>query len=154
MTADIRTTMWKAMADSPNVMVNLTAKYQHAEPMRAQLDEDADSEFWFYTTKTNRIAEGGEAMVQFASKGHDVFACIRGVLVKEDRQEIIDKYWSNAVEAWYEKGKEDPSLQMMRLELKDAEIWQADPGFKGIFKMLRGKNVEPEEMGEHEKVNL
>jgi len=93
-------------------------------------------------------------MVHFASKGHDVFACIRGMLTVESRKEIIDKYWSNPVEAWFEKGKEDPSLLMLRFELEDAEVWDADPSLKGMFKMLTGKTVKPNEMGEHEKVDL
>ncbi|HBF70354.1 MAG TPA: general stress protein, partial [Alteromonas australica] len=70
MTTDMKKEMWEAMASSPNVMVSLVGKYQHAEPMRAQLDKHANGEFWFYTRKDNRIAEGGEAMVHFSSKGH------------------------------------------------------------------------------------
>lgn len=151
---DIKTKMWKAMSQSPKVMVSLVNKDMHAEPMYAQLDSDAHGRFWFYTTKDNRIAQGGKAMIHFASKGHDVFACIRGTLVTESRSEIIDKYWSNPVEAWYEEGKDDPSLLMLRFELDDAEIWDADPSIKGVFKMLTGKNVQPEEMGDHKKVDL
>ncbi|WP_018983849.1 pyridoxamine 5'-phosphate oxidase family protein [Salinimonas chungwhensis] len=154
MSTDIRTKMWKAMADSPNVMLSLTGTDEPSEPMRAQLDKDADHEFWFYTTTSNRVAAGGKAMVHFSSKSHDVFACIRGTLVEETREEIIDKYWSNPVEAWYEKGKDDPSLKMMRFELDDAEIWEADPSLKGMYKMMSGKDIKPDEMGEHEKVNL
>ncbi|AUC87896.1 MAG: general stress protein [Alteromonas sp.] len=154
MSDDIKTKMWKAMSQSPKVMVSLVNKDMHAEPMYAQLDSDADGRFWFYTTKDNRIAQGGKAMIHFASKGHDVFACIRGTLVTESRSEIIDKYWSNPVEAWYEEGKDDPSLLMLRFELDDAEIWDADPSIKGVFKMLTGKNVQPEEMGDHIKVDL
>lgn len=151
---DIRTRMWKALSDSPNVMLSLDASREHAEPMHAILDEDADGEFWFYTTKTNRAAAGGPAMAQFSSKGHDVFACIRGTLVDETRKEIIDKYWSKPVSAWFEGGKDDPKLKMMRFDLQDAEIWLADPGFKGVFKLLTGKKVDPSEMGEHETVSL
>lgn len=154
MSDDIKTKMWKAMSQSPKVMVSLVNKDMHAEPMYAQLDSDADGRFWFYTTKDNRIAQGGKAMIHFASKGHDVFACIRGTLVTESRSEIIDKYWSNPVEAWYEEGKDDPSLLMLRFELDDAEIWDADPSIKGVFKMLTGKSVQPEEMGDHKKVDL
>ena len=154
MSEDIRTRMWKAIADSPNVMLSLDSNREHAEPMHAVLDKEANSEFWFYTTKSNRVAKGGKAMVQFSSKGHDVFACIRGELHEENRQEIIDKYWSKPVESWFEGGKSDPSLQMMRFALKDAEIWTADPGFKGVFKLLTGKQVDPQEMGEHVKVTL
>ncbi len=145
MSNDIKKTMWKAMSDSPKVMVSLVGEDMHAEPMYAQLDKDADSEFWFYTSRENRIAKGGKAMVHFASKGHDVFACIRGNLTVESRKEVIDKYWSNPVEAW---------LLMLRFELIDAEVWDADPSLKGMFKMLTGKTVKPEEMGEHEKVEL
>lgn len=154
MSHDIKTAMWEAMSSSPNVMVSLTGKNTHSEPMRAQLDKHANSEFWFYTTKDNRIAEGGEAMVQFASKGHDVFACIRGTLVQETRQDIIEKYWSNGVEAWYEKGKDDPNLLMLRFNLADAEIWEADPSLKGMFKLMTGKTISPDEMGDHDKVTL
>lgn len=154
MSSDIKKTMWKAMSDSPKVMVSLIGEDMHAEPMYAQLDKEADGEFWFYTSRDNRIAKGGKAMVHFASKGHDVFACIRGTLTVESRKEIIDKYWSNPVEAWFEQGKDDPSLLMLRFELTDAEVWDADPSFKGMFKMLTGKTVKPEEMGAHEKVDL
>lgn len=154
MSDDIKTKMWKAMSQSPKVMVSLVNKDMHAEPMYAQLDSDAHGRFWFYTMKDNRIAQGGKAMIHFASKGHDVFACIRGTLVTESRSEIIDRYWSNPVEAWYEEGKDDPSLLMLRFELDDAEIWDAEPSIKGVFKMLTGKNVQPEEMGDHKKVDL
>ena len=62
MSHDIREKMWKAMADSPIVMLGLTDSNEHREPMHAQLDKDANSAFWFYTTKTNRNAAGGKAM--------------------------------------------------------------------------------------------
>jgi len=154
MSEDIRKKMWKAMADSPNVMVSLTGNDEHAEPMHAVLDKEADSEFWFYTKKGNRIAPGGKAMVHFSSKGHDIFACISGELIKEERQAIIDKYWSKQVAAWYENGKDDPELLMLRLDLQDAEIWHADPGIKGMYKLMTGKNIDPEEMGDHANVKL
>ncbi len=154
MSTDIRTKMWKAMAESPNVMVNLVNSNDHSEPMHAQLDKDADHEFWFYTKKSNRIAPGGPAMVHFCGRNHEVFACIKGRLVEETRQEIIDKYWSKHVEAWYDQGKDDPALKMMRFELENAEIWNADPGLKGVFKMMTGKRMNEDEMGEHDKVNL
>ncbi len=154
MSDDIRNQMWHAMASHPNVMVSLSGNDDHAIPMRAQLDDDADSEFWFYTSSGNRLAKGGPATVQFVSENHDVFACIRGTLEEETREDIIDKYWSKPVSAWYEHGREDPELLMLRFRLKDAEIWEADPGIKGVYKLLTGKKVDPDEMGEHDNVSL
>lgn len=147
--SDIKTKMWKELSDSPFLMIGLSTSGEHREPMTAQLDKDAQGEFWIYTTKTNRIASGGPAMAQFAAKGHDLFACIKGTLVVENDPAVIDRYWSNAVESWYEHGRNDPTLQMMRFELDDAEIWTAEAGIGGAFKLMTGKKVDPEEMGEH-----
>lgn len=154
MSDDIKKQMWQAMSSHPNVMVSLTGNEDHAIPMRAQLDKDADSEFWFYTRKGSRLEAGGPATVQFVSSSHDLFACIRGTLEQETRDDIIDKYWTNPVSAWYEEGRDDPNLLMMRFSLKDAEIWEADPSIKGVYKLLTGKKVDPDEMGDHDNVSL
>jgi general stress protein 26 len=146
--------MWEAMADSPYVMISLDGSDDHSEPMRAQLDKDADGHFWFYTTKTNRIAAGGTAMAQFVGVDHKLFACIAGTLVEETNQQIIDKYWSKPVEAWYEDGKTDDSLKMMRFELSNAEVWLADPSVVGMVKLASGTTLKPDEMGEHEVVEF
>ena len=151
---DIRKTMWEAMADSPYLMVGLVADGEHSQPMTAQLDEDAHGKFWFYTNKQNRLAGGGRAMAQFASKGHDVFACISGTLVEETDPAVIDLYWSNQAAAWYEQGREDPNLLMLRFELDDAEIWEADLSVKGLFRLMTGHRIREEDAGEHAEVQL
>ena len=91
---------------------------------------------------------------QFSSKGHNVFACIRGHLIEETRQDVLDAHWSRQAESWFEKGKDDPELIMLRFELDDAEIWHVSPDLSGLLKLAVGKNVEPEEMGERETVRF
>jgi general stress protein 26 len=105
MSDDIKKQFWKALADSPYVMVGKTGGGEHHIPMNAQLDKDADSAFWFFTSTDNRLANGGPAMAQFASKGHDLFACISGTLVRESDRAVLDKLWSNGVAAWYDGGR-------------------------------------------------
>lgn len=152
--ADVRKRMWKKMADSPFVMVGLVGSDAHSEPMTAQLDKHADSEFWFYTGKSNRVARGGKAMVQFVSKDHKIFACIKGTLTEETDPAVIDRYWSNEVEAWFDGGRNDPELMMLRFDLDDAEIWEGDESFTGYFKMLTGKTIDPDEAGRHVRVDV
>lgn len=146
--------MWEAMADSPFLMLHLQSTRDHAEPMTVQLDENADGAVWFYTTKDNRVADGGRAMAQFVSKDHKLFGCIAGTLTEETDPAVIDKHWSRHVEAWYEGGRKDPNLLMMRFELGDAEIWTHDPTLKGRFKLMTGQEVSPEEVGDYEKTSL
>ena len=154
MTEDIRQTMWKAMAESPFLMVKLDAGQDHAEPLIAQLDPDAHGVFWFYTSRDNRVAPGGPAMAQFVARDHRLFCCIKGTLAEESDPAVIDRYWSGTVEAWYEQGRDDPNLLMMRFDLDDAEIWKPDNSLKGLFRLMSGKADAPREMGVHETVSL
>lgn len=152
--ADIRDRLWSELAQSPFLMVGLMSGGGHSLPMTAQLDPDANHCFWFYTVKDNRLASGGAAMAQFSAKGHDLFACIDGRLSPETDPAVIDRYWSNQVEAWYPGGRNDPNLLMLRFDLGSAEIWLADLSFKGMFKMMFGGDVRAEMKGKHAEVAL
>lgn len=152
--AEIRQDMWKAMAASPFVMLGTQTDDQHFEPMYAVLDEDADGEFWFYTKVDNRAAGGGDATVQFVSKGHDLYASLRGTLTPELDPAVIDRYWNKQVEAWYDGGREDPSLLMLRFNLRDAEIWETDHSLTGRLKMLTGHRIYDQEAGSHAVTSL
>ena len=150
----IKQDMWEKMADSPFVMIGLEGDGQHSEPMTAQLDPDANGKFWFYTMTDNRIAPGGNAMAQFVSKGHTLYACLAGTLVEETSEAVKDKYWNKQVEAWFDGGRQDPKLKMMRFELDSAEIWESDTSISGKFKMLTGQTIKPQEAGSHAEVAL
>ena len=150
----IKKHFWKELADSPFVMIGLTGDGEHSIPMNAQLDKDANSAIWFFTSTDNRLARGGDTMMQFVSKGHDIYACVEGTLVEETDKARLDKMWDNSVEAWYEHGKSDPKLLMLRFDLGGAEIWEPDMGITGLFKMLTGNTIDKDNAGEHAKVSL
>ena len=154
MSEDIKQQFWKALADSPYLMVGATGEREHHIPMNAQLDKDANSAFWFFTATDNRLAAGGPAMAQFAAKDHDLFACISGTLRPETDRAVLDRLWNNGIEAWYEGGKNDPKLVLLRFDLDNAEIWTADPGIKGMFKLATGMTMKEGELGEHATVTL
>ena len=154
MSDDIKQQFWKALADSPYVMLGATGEREHHIPMNAQLDKDANSAFWFFTATDNRVAAGGPAMAQFAAKGHELFACISGTLVRENNRAVLDKLWNNSIAAWYPGGKDDPKLVLLRFDLDDAEIWTADPGVKGMFKLATGMTMKDGDLGKHTEVAL
>lgn len=151
---EVRERMWEKMAKSPFLMVKLMGSEDHAQPMTAQLDEEVEGKFWFYTQKDNRLAPGGPAMAQYVSKDHKIFACIHGNLVEETDPAVIDRYWSNMVQAWFPQGQNDPNLKMLRFELDDAEIWEGDESALGFFKMLVGAKIEGGEVGRHVETAL
>ena len=144
--------LWKRMARSPFVMVSLEGG-GHSEPLTAQLDDDQVDTLFFFVAKDNRLARGGAAMVQFVSKGHDYFACFAGEIGPIDDPALIDKLWSKPVEAWFPGGKDDPNLALLRFEIRDAELWEADMSLTGKAKLLLGNRIDPREAGSHARTD-
>lgn len=149
MDKDIRETFWKAFQTSPFIMMKLDGAPGHAEPMTAQLDKEAHHAVWFFARRDNRIGDGGKAMGQVATKGHDVFACISGTLVEETDAAVREAHWNNAVEAWFPDGKTDASVVMLRFDIEDGEVWTSDLGLTGAFKLATGKPIHAHDAGEH-----
>lgn len=145
---------FKSLKSSPFVMIGLDDTPDHSQPMTAQIDGDDRDTLWFFTGRDNRLAIGGPAMAQYVSKGHDLFACVSGTLTPDNDPVVIDRLWSNQVEAWFPGGKDDPNLLLLRFSLDNAEIWEADVSLSGMVKMMFGGTIRPSEAGSHAEVSL
>lgn len=141
------------LKSSPFVMLGLSGDGQHSEPMTAQIDADQPNTLFFFAGRDNRAAAGGKAMAQFVSKGHDFFACLAGQITADNDRAQIDKLWSKPVEAWFPGGKDDPNLTLLRFDIDDAELWEADMSLGGKVKMLFGGTIKPSEEGSHAVVD-
>jgi general stress protein 26 len=151
---ELKEKFWNAMTQSSFVMLQLDSDQDSAAPMTAQLDEEAHSAIWFFTGRNNRFAAMGPATVTYQSKGHDVFCRFSGVLSEETSREVLDKQWSNFVEAWFPGGKDDPNLLMMRLDLGEAAIWSGELGVINTARMALGMNVTDKIKGSYADVRL
>ena len=150
---DPKQAFWKALSLSPFLMVKLNASSDHSIPMTSVLDDDLGpvhgGAIWFFTTRDNRLAAGGPAMAQFISRGHDLFACVAGTLVEETDSRVINQLWSSVVEGWYDQGRADPSLLVLRMELADMEVWVPNMGIHGMLKLMASGKVDPGQAGQH-----
>ena len=139
--------LWKTLDHDRTVMLGLTDIDEcESQPMTAQIDHDGAREaLYFFTAKgTDLVKAMGSrhrALVHFASKGHDLFAALHGELSLDDDQATIDRLWNRFVAAWFEGGKTDPALQLLRFEPERAHIWLNDHSLFAGVKMLLG--VDP-----------
>ena len=101
----------------------------HVRPMTAQLDGEHGPIGIFAgndNVTVGSLGEGSRAIVTFTSKGHDLFASLRGNLSADNNRAVIDRIWNSAVAAYYQHGKEDPNLGLLRLNAETAGIWEND----------------------------
>ena len=141
---ELKDKFWVALADSPYLFLQRTGSSDTAVPMSPQLDKDANSAIWFFTHKHSAFAALGAATATFESKGHDLFARFDGHLSVEADPARFDQFWNNFVAAWYDQGKDDPDLLFLRMDLGQAEIWDADISLLNVAKMVLGITVHDE----------
>ncbi|VVT23699.1 conserved hypothetical protein [Sphingomonas sp. EC-HK361] len=146
---DIAETFLSKLKSSPFVMVGLTGTGEHSEPLTAQIDDTKPNALFFFVGRDNRAIGGGDAMVQFAAKGHDFFACLHGQISQDNDRAQIDTLWNRQVEAWFPGGKDDPNLALLRFDVDSAELWETDMSLSGKVKMLFGGKIEGDEEGNH-----
>lgn len=145
---------WSALGSSPYVFLQLDSAPSTAVPMTAALDTDANSAIWFFTSRDNALAKGGPATATFVAKGHDLFARFTGVLSEETSRARLEEEWNNFVEAYFPGGKDDPNLIMLRMDLGEAEIWNADVGIGTMIRMALGRDVREETRDDHIETTL
>ena len=138
--------LWKALKSDRTVMLGLDGVEDgHARPMTAQTEHDGQGPLWFFTATDNAIVQnlkkGSRAIATFVSKDHDVFASIQGDLVLDTNRAMVEKLWNPFVAAWYEGGKDDPKLALLRFEAETAEIWENGSSLVAGVKALFG--VDP-----------
>ena len=137
---EIKEKFWKSLKSDRTVFLGLAVGDDgHARPMSAQLEDDCfndgqyEGPIWFFTSRSSNfyqeIGSGGRAMAHFASKGHDIWATMHGNLSQSTDQAMIDRLWNRFVAAWYEGGKDDPEVALIRLDPESAEIWIMHPAW-------------------------
>lgn len=154
--AEITTAFWKHLRSDRTVMLGREASMT-LRPMTAQLDGDLDQgPIWFFTsTDTALMSDSPEtAIFTFVSKGYDVFATVHGQITRANDRATIDRLWNKWVAAWYDGGKDDPKLALLRFDPASAEIWRDGSTLLSGLKLLMGGDPKTDAKDDVAKVAL
>ena len=150
-TRELTDRFWTTLAKDRTAMLGCTGVYPR--PMTA-IVEDGPGPIWFFTARGNDLADAAarrarQGLLVFASKDHEFFATVGGQLQQDNDPAVIDRLWNPFIAAWYEDGKDDPKLALLRFDAEHAEIWLNEQSLLAGVKMLLG--VDPKE-DYHDKV--
>jgi general stress protein 26 len=150
--------LWDALGSDRVVMLGLDgAENGHTRPMSVQV-EAGKSPLWVFTTKDNQMVKllgpAQRATATFTAKGHDLFASLQGTLHHHNDRATIDRLWNRSVAGWYEGGKDDPNLELLRFDATDAEIWENQNSVLAGVKVLLGADPKKEAQDKMAKVSL
>jgi general stress protein 26 len=157
--AELEVKFWKALKSDRTMMLGISGVDEsHTRPMTAQLEGDEGGPIWFFTAKDNDLVQQlrgtDRAVATFASKGHDVFAAVHGNLCVDNDRAVVDRLWNRFIAAWYEHGKDDPKLALLRLDPDAGQVWADASSFVAGVKMFLGFDPKEEYKDKVAKVDL
>lgn len=85
-----------------------------------------------------RLSGSANSQLVYASKGHDLFATVDGKLSVDNDRAVIDRLWNRFFAAWFEGGKDDPKLCLLRFDPGEAQIWLDASSIVAGVKILLG----------------
>jgi len=155
---ELEAKFWSALKSDMTMMLSLDGVEDgHARPMTAQVEKERGP-IWFFTVKANGIVQqldhGNRAIATFTSKGHDLFATVHGRLSVDTDLAVVDRFWTRFVAAWYEGGRDDPTLTLLRLDAQQAEILEESSSLVAGIKMLFGADPKQDYKDKVAKVRM
>ena len=140
---EIRDRFWKELKSERTIMLGVDGEPGGGmQPMTALIEEDDGGPLWIFTSKESDLARaiggGKPAHATFTGRKHDLFANVTGRLSIDNNRTVIDRLWNPWVAAWFEDGKDDPKLCLLRFDAEHAKIWlNATPLGAAIEWLLR-----------------
>jgi general stress protein 26 len=142
---EIEAKFWKALRSDMTLMLGLEGiEDGHAQPMTAQFVNDENhGPIWFFTSNETKLVQelrrSSNGVAHFVSKGHNLFATMHGNLVADNDPATIELLWNPFIAAWFEDGKDDPKLQLLRFDPERAQIWLNDSSLLAGIRMMLGR---------------
>ena len=66
--------------------------------------------------------------------------------------ELSERLWNGQIAAWFDGGRDDPDLAVVRLDVEQAEIWTSNGSPLTTIEMLVGADVQDDMQGHHATV--
>lgn len=131
-----------------------------SRPMTSQQLDDQGN-LWFFTSDVTNfvrhLSEHPDVNVAFSDPDDSLYVSVAGHAELTRDPAKIEELWSPLVAAWFDGGKEDPHLSLIRVHVSSAEYWDTKSSkmtqlYALAKSALTGK--APRDIGEHKKISL
>ncbi|MGV8950322.1 MAG: pyridoxamine 5'-phosphate oxidase family protein [Cypionkella sp.] len=123
---DLKQEFWDRMKSARAGMLGIKGAGRLVA-MSPQIDDRLPGDIWFITAKGTDLARGVEAGAQaaqlvIADESAGLYADIDGSLAMSHDPKVLEDVWNFAADAWFENGKDDPDVRLLRFTPGSAEI--------------------------------
>lgn len=134
------------------------AGHLHARPMTTQ-EKEYDGDLWFIGAKDAEAVSDMRARpqvnVSFSNPGKGIYLSVNGTAELVEDRAKLDELWSDIYKIYFPQGKEDPNIQLIKVNANGAEFWESDGKVKTLFQMAKGLiEGEQPELGKNSTIKL
>ena len=137
-----------------------TGGFLMSRPLSTQQARFDGERVWFFTEadspKVAEIRRNPKVNLAYASKGKNVYVSLSGTARANRDQAAIDALWNDALKAFFPKGRNDPNLVLLEVEVNSIEYWDG-PGTwigKAIGFLIARVTRNEEVMNENRIIDL
>ncbi|MEL6450977.1 MAG: pyridoxamine 5'-phosphate oxidase family protein [Pseudomonadota bacterium] len=140
---DLKHAFWSRMDDVQAGMLGLKSG-PRLIPMAPSVDDDVPDHIWFITAHGTDLAQAtaqGAQPARFvvADGSAGLYADIDGTLAQVDDAQALDEVWSVFASAWFDEGKEDKDICLLRFSPASADVSVTPTsGAKVLFEIAKG----------------
>ncbi len=152
--------MWSMMKSiSFAMMTTEDGDNLRARPMVAAQSE-FDGTLWFFTRasshKVDEVQHDQHVGVTYADPSKQDYVSLSGKARLVRDKSAIEAHWGESMRTWFPKGKDDPDIALLKVDITMAEYWDA-PNSKMVHAYGYVKAVvtgTPPNPGDNEKVSF
>lgn len=124
----------KELSESARICMfctELTHLPNNSRPMTVQ-ECDEDGNLWFISSsesnKNFEIKEDNRVQLYFMNNGSAEYLHIYGKAYIYKDKSTIEEQWSDLANAWFEEGKDDPNVSIIRVTPDETYYWDTKAG--------------------------
>lgn len=128
----------------------------HTRPMYTHgLDENGT--IWFFTydnsRKVEEIQRNNRVGIGYAENDSELYVTLAGTAEVTRDEAKINELWNDGLKAWFPKGKDDPSITLLKIRPHQGEYWDKPGGkINTLFQMAKGALTgQPDDSQRNEK---
>jgi general stress protein 26 len=144
--ADPRGAVFDVLDNVRAGMLGLSGGGEGFQPMTHFPDAESGLIWFISSTDTGLVQSlgmGEDAEYVVISEDHDVHVSLRGKLYQLHDDAKLDALWNPVIAAWFDGGRDDPHLALLRFDPEVADVWASSAStLKFGFEIIRA-NLDP-----------
>jgi len=134
----------------------------HSRPM-ATMKPQEDGSLLFFTDKDSakvyEVNKDNKVNLSYSDPDGNTYASVTGQASTYRDEAKIAELWSEPMRGWFPKGKEDPSIMILKVEIEKAEYWDSPSSllvkaYAYARAVVTGKPSKSDDVNEHAQVKI